>query len=87
MDYALIDNNSMVSNIIWLHPMNASDFPNAIPTNGLPVSIGDMYENGAFYRDGKRIEYPNQIADDIIDLIKDQAILEVQQEVTNNVNN
>ena len=54
MDYALID-NGIVVNIIYLHPMNADEFPNAAPTNDLPIEIGDTYIEGKFYRDGKEI--------------------------------
>lgn len=54
MDYALID-NGIVVNIIYLHPMNADEFPNAVPTNDLPIEIGDTYTEGKFYRDGKEI--------------------------------
>lgn len=56
MDYALID-NGIVVNIIYLHPMNADEFPNAVPTNDLPIEIGDTYTEGKFYRDGKEIVY------------------------------
>lgn len=54
MNYALIE-NGIVTNIIWLHPKNASDFPNAVPCNNVPVAIGDTYEDGVFYRDGKKV--------------------------------
>lgn len=54
MNYALIKNET-VTNIIWLHPMNASDFPSAVPTNDLPVQIGDTYRDGKFYHDGEEI--------------------------------
>lgn len=54
MDYALIE-NGIVTNIIYLHPMNADEFPNAIGIGGLPVAIGDSYADGKFYKDGKEI--------------------------------
>ena len=54
MNYALIK-NEIVTNIIWLHPMNASDFPSAVPTNDLPLQIGDTYKDGKFYHDGEEI--------------------------------
>lgn len=52
MNYALIE-NGVVTNLIWLYPGNASDFPTAVPFNGYPVSIGDTYEDGKFYRNGE----------------------------------
>lgn len=54
MNYALIK-NGIVTNIIYLHPMNADEFPNAVEIGDLPVTIGDSYENGKFYRGGKEI--------------------------------
>lgn len=52
MNYALIE-NGVVANIIYLHPMNASDFPNAVSVGEHPVSIGDTYVDGVFYHDGE----------------------------------
>ncbi|MBE5925582.1 MAG: hypothetical protein E7270_01120 [Lachnospiraceae bacterium] len=54
MNYALIENN-IITNIIWLYPGNASDFPNAVPLDDVPASIGDEYIDGIFYRNGERI--------------------------------
>lgn len=68
MNYALIENGKVI-NIIYLTPSNASDFPNAISCDDLPVGIGDDYTNGRFYRDGKEIlslteqTYVNSIGD------------------------
>lgn len=54
MDYALIE-NGIVTNIIWLYPQNASNFPNAVPMNDIPAAIGDTYRDGVFYRDGEKV--------------------------------
>lgn len=54
MRYAIVE-NSIVTNIIWLHPANASNFPNAVPMNDYPAGIGDTYDGEYFYRDGERI--------------------------------
>lgn len=54
MDYALIE-NGVVTNVIWLYPGNASDFPNAVPMGDIPAGIGDTYEDGVFYRNGERV--------------------------------
>lgn len=54
MNYALIQ-NGVVENIIWLYEGNADEFPGAVPTNGLPVQIGDIYENGLFFHDGEQV--------------------------------
>ena len=54
MDYALIE-NGVVTNVIWLHPKNAVDFPSAVPMGDVPAAIGDTYEDGVFYRNGERV--------------------------------
>lgn len=54
MNYALIE-NGIVTNLIWLHPMNADEFPNAVPTEDLPVAISDAYDGEKFYRDGVEV--------------------------------
>lgn len=55
MNYALIV-DGIVTNIIWLSPKNAEEFPNAVAFGNLPVQIGDTYENGKYYRDGELIQ-------------------------------
>ncbi len=47
MNYALIE-NGIVTNLIWLHPGNAADFPGAVPLGDIPAAIGDTYVNGVF---------------------------------------
>ncbi len=54
MNYALIENGT-VTNIIYLHPMNADEFTNAVSIGDLPIQIGDAYVAGKFYRDGAEI--------------------------------
>ena len=54
MNYALIE-NGIVVNIVFLHPMNADEFTNAVSYGDLPVQIGDTYSEGKFYRDGVEI--------------------------------
>lgn len=57
MHYALIE-NGIVTNIIWLYPGNASDFPKAVPCGEYPVAIGDTYTDGVFFRNGERLLTP-----------------------------
>lgn len=54
MNYAVVENGT-VTNIIWLYPANASDFPSAVPCEDLPVAIGDTYDGEHFYRGGERV--------------------------------
>jgi hypothetical protein len=54
MNYAVVENGT-VTNIIWLYPANASDFPDAVPCGDLPVAIGDTYDGQDFYRGGERV--------------------------------
>lgn len=56
MRYAVIDADGVITNVIWLHPMNQNDFPNAVPIpHDMPVGIGNVYVDGSFYADGEKI--------------------------------
>lgn len=70
MNYALIEND-IVSNIIFMLPHSAAGFNNAVAIGDIPVSIGDLYYYGDFYRDGVKLisnidqleaEYSDEIA-------------------------
>lgn len=68
MNYALIE-NGFVTNLIWLHPGNATDFPNAVPLGDVPAAIGDTYADGAFWRGGEHVlSLAEQIAEVQIEL-------------------
>ena len=54
MNYALIE-DGVVTNIIWLYPSNADDFPSAVPMNDYPVAIGDTWDGTFFYRNGEKV--------------------------------
>ncbi len=54
MNYALVE-DGVVTNIIWLHPKNAGDFPGAVPMGDTPVAIGDTWDGEHFWRGGKRV--------------------------------
>lgn len=54
MNYALIE-NGVVTNIIWLYETNADEFPGAVKLGERQVEIGDIYEDGRFYRDGVEV--------------------------------
>lgn len=45
--YALVE-NGVVTNLLWLNPGNAFDFPGAVLCDGENVKIGDLYVDGAF---------------------------------------
>ena len=62
MNYAL-NENGIVENIIYLHPMNAEDFPSAVSIDGIPVAIGDEYRNGQFYRNGEIVKEASTFAE------------------------
>lgn len=54
MRYAWIENGT-VNNIIELNDRNAGDFPQTVKLGDRPVSIGDSYTDGKFFRDGKEV--------------------------------
>lgn len=85
MNYAWIE-NGIVTNVIWLHPGNASDFSNTVAMGDIPAEIGDSYTDGVFYRDGEKVvsamesarmkaREANEILDSLMGGVKD-----VQQE-------
>ena len=65
MEYAVIE-NGIVVNFIWLHPLNAEEFPDAVPYGDLPLEIGDSYEDGVFYRNGEKVLTAYEEADMIL---------------------
>lgn len=77
MNYALIE-NGVVTNLIWLYPGNAGDFPAAVPMGDVPAAIGDTYADGVFYRDGKPVETLAQQSRDMAEAL---ALLGVKTEV------
>lgn len=65
MNYAVVEQGA-VTNIIWLHPANAAEFPNAFYAGDRPVAIGDSYSDGTFYRDGAEVlTYEEQLEADL----------------------
>ena len=54
MVYAKIVNETVV-NLIEIRQVNAHEFPDCVPVNGLRVELGDTYEDGNFYRDGELV--------------------------------
>lgn len=77
MEYALI-RNSVVVNLIWLHPENADDFPSAVPYGDVPVAVGDIYDGGCFWRNGERVlTYAEQAAQEMASMRDALAMLGV----------
>lgn len=80
MHYALVE-NGVVTNLIWLYPGNAADFPSAVPLGDVPAAIGDSYENGVFYRDGNRVlTFSEEIQKRNQDMAEALALLGVETE-------
>ena len=77
MNFAIVG-NGIVTNLIWLHPGNAADFPGAVPLGDVPAAIGDTYADGVFYRDGDRVL---SVAEQLAEV---QAALAELEEALNN---
>ena len=83
MNYAMIE-NGLVTNLIWLHPGNAADFPNAVPLGDRPVGIGDSYQNGVFSRDGEPVlTYAERLEAEVAEY--DAALTEIETALGVNV--
>ena len=54
MNYAWIE-NGVVTNLIYLLPSNAAEFPHAVPLGGVPAAIGDTWDGARFLRDGQPV--------------------------------
>ena len=54
VNYALVENGA-VTNVIWLCPSNAGEFPNAVCVADRPVTVGDLYADGVFTRNGEPV--------------------------------
>lgn len=68
MNYALIE-NGVVTNLIWLYPANAAEFPGAVPLGGVPAAIGDAWDGEHFYRNGERVlTFSEQVQKDAEDM-------------------
>lgn len=57
MNYAVVE-NGIVTNLIWLLPRNAGEFPQTVQLGDRPVAVGDTYADGKFYRDGAEVLTP-----------------------------
>lgn len=78
MNYALIE-NGVVTNLIWLYPGNAADFPTAVPMGDVPAAIGDSYADGVFYRDGEPVlTFAEQVLADQADMQEALTVLGVE---------
>ena len=68
MNYALVE-DGVVTNVIWLYPANASDFPSAVPMGDVPATIGDTWDGEHFYRNGERVlTFAEQVQKDTEDM-------------------
>lgn len=80
MNYALIE-NGVVTNLIWLYPGNAADFPTAVPMGDVPAAIGDSYANGVFYREGEPVlTLAEQVLADQADMQQALTVLGVESD-------
>ena len=66
MNYALIDENGTVANIIWLYEGNAGEFPSAVKLGDVPAQIGDTFLGGVFYRNGEPVWTALELANQTI---------------------
>lgn len=82
MNYALIE-HGFVTNLVWLYPGNAAEFPGAVPIDqGRPVALGDAYADGTFTRNGTPVLTPDEAAiveldNAVIDLTYQNTLLEL----------
>lgn len=81
-NYALLDENNIVTNIIWMADENAPEFPNCKCLGSIPAAVGDQYNlnENKFYRDGVEVKTAEQKAiDDATEL--EQTLAETVESV------
>ena len=78
MRYALVE-NGVVTNIIEMDKRNEQYFPSAVYTGDRPVSIGDTYTDGKFYRNGIEVLTELEEANNEIDSLTQQLGEAVEQ--------
>ncbi len=80
MNYAWIE-NGVVTNLIYLLPSNAAEFPGAVPLGGVPAAIGDTWDGAQFLRDGQPVlTASQQAAADAQDMRAALSLLGVTEE-------
>ena len=52
-NYAIITEENIVENIVWMDEESLTIFPNAIFIGDRAVQPGDIYDGENFYRDGE----------------------------------
>lgn len=82
MNYALLDENNIVVNIIWINQEHQDRFPSGVSMNDLQILPGDEYKDGKFYRNGIEItpESPSPEPENLYTL--DEAAELLAQEVS-----
>lgn len=78
MRYAMVIEGK-VTNILEMDKRNEQYFPSAIYTGDRPVSIGDTYADGKFYRDGVEVLTELEEANNEIDSLTQQLGEAVEQ--------
>lgn len=59
-NYAIISEENIVENIIWIDEENLSIFPNVVFVGDRAVQPGDTYDGENFYRDGEKCLTPDE---------------------------
>ena len=81
MNYALIE-NGVVTNVIYLHPANAQEFPGAVLLGEIPAGIGDTWDGEHFWRNGEQVLSPLERAQaETQDMLAALSLLGVESEV------
>ncbi len=78
MRYAMVIEGK-VTNIIEMDKRNEQYFPSAVYTGDRPVSIGDTYTDGKFYRNGIEVLTELEEANNEIDSLTQQLGEAVEQ--------
>lgn len=78
MVYAKIYEDTVV-NTLELRRSQAAEFPDCVEVGSLPVSIGDTYTDGKFYRNGKEVKTGMQKMNEQMKVISEAALIAAQE--------
>lgn len=74
-NFAIVE-NGVVTNVVWGMIYNMNEFSNAVQVDDRAVQVGDTYENGIFYHEGKEVK---TIAEKMADMAAALEVLGVTE--------
>ena len=78
--YDLLNENNIIENIIELHPMNANEFPSAIPRVMSQRVLRDEYRDGNFSCRDEQVKSISTLFNELLTSEKPEVMMTVLKE-------